>query len=63
MIGLRIIASERERRLAREQAFYALEDHGDDAEKQLNEKAEQTRSRAHHLIYRLAIEDVRKLRG
>jgi hypothetical protein len=63
VIGLRIFASEREGRLAREQALYALEDHGDDAEKRLSDKAEQTRSRVHRLTYRLAIDEVRKLRG
>jgi hypothetical protein len=58
-----LVASEQELRLAREQAFYALEDHGNDAEKRLSQKAEQTRSCAHRLIYRLAIDEVRKLRG
>jgi hypothetical protein len=63
MAVLNLDASEHELRLAREQAFYALEDHGNDAEKRLSQKAELTRSRVHRLIYRLAIHEVRKLRG
>jgi hypothetical protein len=63
MAVLDLVASEHELRLAREQALYALEDYGNDAERRLSQKAEQTRSRAHRLIYRRAIDEVRKLRG
>ncbi len=62
MIGLPgIFATENERRLAREQALYALEDHGDAAEACLASKAQQTRSKAHRRIYRLAVMVVREL--
>ncbi|WP_454883200.1 hypothetical protein [Sphingomonas oryzagri] len=56
-----LFVTDQERRLAREQALYALEDHGDEAEQRLRQKAEQTRSRSHRRIYRLAINEVRKL--
>jgi hypothetical protein len=57
----RLLATENERRLAREQALYALEDHGDEAEACLASKAEQTRSKSHRRIYQLALEEVRRL--
>jgi hypothetical protein len=63
MAILHPVASENDQRLAREQALYALEDHGNDAERRLIQKAEQTRSNAHRLIYRLAIDEVHKLGG
>jgi hypothetical protein len=63
MAVLDLDAGEHELRLAREQALYALEDHGIDAEMRLSQKAEQTRSRTHRLIYRLAVDEVRKLRA
>ena len=62
MIGLMgLFASEKDRRLAREQALYAMEDHGDGAETYLAAKAGQTRSSSRRRIYKLAIEEVRKL--
>jgi len=60
---LGLFATEKDRRLAREQALYALEDHGDAAESCLAAKARQAQKRSRRRIYQLAIEEVRRLTG
>lgn len=45
---------ERERRLAQEEATYAMRDHGDDAAAVLLMKAQQTRSAERRMVYKLA---------
>ena len=54
MSFLGMFANERERRLAQEEATYAIGDHGDNAATVLLMKAQQTRSVERRTIYRLA---------
>jgi hypothetical protein len=59
-IGL--FPSNRERRLADEEAAYALDKHGDQAAMILLMKAQQTRSPERRLVYKLALNAVKKMR-
>jgi hypothetical protein len=54
-----LFPSDRERRLARDEADAALDNHGDQAEMILLMKARQTRSPERQMIYRLAKNIVR----
>lgn len=49
-----LFPSERERRLAAEEAAYALDRHGDEAAAVLLMKAQQTRSAERRTVYKLA---------
>jgi len=53
----------RERKLASEEAAYALEKHGEKAALALLQKAPQTRSRERRTIYRLAAHAVKMMRA
>ena len=56
-----LFVSDRERRLAREEAVAALEKHGAQAEEILRKKASQAHSGERRRIYKLAASHVRKL--
>ena len=51
---LTLLATRRQRRLAREEAGYARDRHGDRAAEKLRDKARQSRSFDRRIIYRLA---------
>ncbi len=57
-----LFPNERERRAANEEAAYAIDKYGDRATMILLMKAQQTRSHARRRIYKLAINEVKKLR-
>ena len=59
----RIFSTAGERRLAREEARYAVSEHDMRAEEKLREMAQRARSRSHRRIYRLAIAELRRLQG
>lgn len=59
MSFLGFFPSDRERRLARDEAADAAEKHGDQAETVLLMKAQQTRSPTRRTVYRLASQIVR----
>ena len=58
-----LFPNNRERKLASEEAAYALEKHGDGAALALLEKAQQTRSRQRRTIYRLAAHAVKMMQA
>lgn len=55
-----LFATKRQRRVAREEADYALDRHGERAAEVLREKAQKTRSFERRTIYRLAARDAAK---
>jgi hypothetical protein len=55
-----LFPTDREKRLARDEAAYAIEKHGDEAGDILIMKAQQTRSFERRRIYKLALAEVRK---
>jgi hypothetical protein len=55
-----LFPTDREKRLARDEAAYAIEKHGVEASNILVMKAQQTRSSERRRIYKLALAEVRK---
>jgi hypothetical protein len=58
-----LFPSDRERRVADEEAAYALDKHGDQAATVLLMKAKQTRSPERRLVYKLALNAVKTMQG
>jgi hypothetical protein len=58
-----LFPSDRERRVADEEAAYALDKHGDQAAMVLLMKAQQTRSPERRRIYKMAADAVKKMQG
>jgi hypothetical protein len=57
-----LFPTKREKRLARDEASYAVEKHGAEAGDILTKKVQQTHSSERRRIYKLALAEVRKIR-